>query len=183
MLKKLPRAVLQTSRFIRWSSSEAYANAVTSLKRDLKQALIEKDIIRKNTIRGILSEVKNKEIEDKDGHMNEFTLFDVYSKVIAQRKDSIRNFLDNGRKDLADKETKEIAIIDGYKQSLTVASEEDVNAKVLDLLQHWKQETPDILMKDVFRKVDWKTISTEWRASQSLIKKSIVSQFNDVFKK
>lgn len=166
---------------VRYGSTTSYNNALTSLKKDLKQAMISKDDVKKCTIRGLLSTIKNSEIDSKDKNFDEFMLFDIYSKLINQRKDSINEFIKNGRNDLVAKEKQEMEIIQNYLTGLPVASKEEVDSKVEELLRGLKETHENLQLKEVFAKVDWKSIPVEWKASPKVIKSSIVGKFKNVF--
>lgn len=162
-------------------STQSYADSLSKLKKDLKEAMIAKDDIKKTTIRSLLSTIKNKEIDNKGKELDEFGLFDLYSKLIHQRQDSILEFVKNNRPELVEKEQKEIKIIKNYLNALPVASKEEVDANVLTFLKNLKEAAPDIKMKQVFGKVDWTIMPIEWKASPNVIKSSIVAQFKSVF--
>lgn len=86
------------------------------LKDQLKQAMLDKDELRTQVIRFVLSGITYYEI-NKGGAGYEATDEDVLaviSKEIKQRKDSIEQFEKGGRKDLADKEKAELAILETY---------------------------------------------------------------------
>lgn len=169
-------------RFVRFGSTEAYSNALVSLKQDLKRAMLAKDNIKKTTIRNMLSTIKNKEIDNKDKNFDEFVLHDIYSKLISQRKDSIADFLKNDREDLVGKEEAELNIIKSYLEVLPVVSTDELDSKVSQLLQALKREKGDSLqMSKIFSEIDWNTTTIEWKASSSMIKSSIVSQYKNVF--
>ncbi|CUS20443.1 LAQU0S01e06700g1_1 [Lachancea quebecensis] len=172
--KNLSRYVLTSARF---ASSQSYVDSVAALKKDLKKAMIAKDDLKKTTIRGLLSGIKNKEIDAQGKDLDEFALHDLYSKLITQRKDSIEEFLKNNRSDLVEREESEIKIIKNYLEQLPVASEAEVDAKVSDLLTKLKQSDPSLQLKDAFKKFDWKATPSDWRASAGMIKASIVRQF------
>lgn len=166
---------------VRFASTQGYTDALALLKQDLKKAMIAKDDLKKTTIRGVLSTIKNKEIDNKDKDLDEFVLFDVYSKLISQRNDSISEFVKNNREDLVQKEKEEIEVIQKYLSALPVASKEDIDSAVLDLLTSLKQSEPSLELKHVFGKVNWKTLPSELKASPAAIRSSIASQFKKVF--
>ncbi|QLQ81474.1 hypothetical protein HG537_0F02350 [Torulaspora globosa] len=161
----------------RFASNTAYTAALATLKKDLKQAMISKDDVRKTTIRSVLSTIKNKEIDTKGQELNEFSLAEIYSKLINQRTDSIDEFLRNGREDLATRERQELAIIQNYLHELPVASKEEIDTKVAELLKNLQETTPNLQLKQVFGKIDWKKLPIEWKASSNTIKSSIVNHF------
>ena len=181
MLRIVRTSLSAGLRQVRFGSTEAYTNALTKLKKDLKQAMIAKDEVRKTTIRGLLAEIKNKEIDSKSKDFDEFGLSSLYTKLIHQRAESIEEYKANGRQELAEKEQKEMDIISGYLEELPVATKEEVDAKVKTFLEELKNAEPDLQLKQIFGKVDWKVVTVEWKASQSMIKASIASQFKSIF--
>ncbi|CCC68214.1 hypothetical protein NCAS_0B01300 [Naumovozyma castellii] len=179
------RPLIKTSilplRLLRFSSTEAYTNALTHLKKDLKAAMLAKDDTKKTTIRSMLSTIKNNEIAQngKEATFSEFTLFDTYSKMIKESQESIKEFQENDRKDLMEKESAEMEIVKSYLRQLPVTSEEEVDVKVFELLKSLKENDKDLQIKNVFGKVNWRDLSNEWKTSPTVIKRSILRQFKD----
>lgn len=86
---------------------------VKQLDSDLKEALKSRDSLKLSVIRMLKASLKNKEIEK----MKELTDDDVLSVLLShskQRKESIEQFNLAGRTDLAQKEQKELEIIQYY---------------------------------------------------------------------
>jgi len=79
----------------------------------MKSAMRAKDKARLGTIRLALAAIKQREIDDRITLTNTDILA-VLHKMIKQRRDSIAQFEQAGRQDLADKESSEIAVIQGY---------------------------------------------------------------------
>ena len=83
------------------------------LMADLKEAMKNKDTVRKNAVTmiraGILQIEKDtqKEIDDEG-------VIDVISKQLKQRKDSLEDFLKAGRDDLIAQTNEEIALLERY---------------------------------------------------------------------
>lgn len=86
------------------------------LQEELKQAMLARDELRKSVLRMLLSAINYYEIQ-KGGAGYEATDEDVMSviqKESKQRKDSIEQFKAGQRQDLADKETRELEILQTY---------------------------------------------------------------------
>ncbi len=83
------------------------------LTTDMKQAMKDRDNELRDTIRLLLSAVKNAEI-DKRSDLNDDEAMAVLRSQAKQRQDSIQQYRDGGRADLADKEASELAIIERY---------------------------------------------------------------------
>ena len=100
---------------------------LSDIKQDLKQAMLEKNDLVRDTIRMFLSEVQRHEIDNKE-EVDDTKALQIINKMIKQRNDSISQFRDGGRDDLADKEQSEVDILSKYKPAQL--SEEEVAVKV-----------------------------------------------------
>ena len=83
------------------------------LSEDLKQAMKAKDQLRMDVIRMIKAAVLNKELELKKS-LDDAEMSRVMTTLIKQRKEAVEEYQKAKRDDLAGKELKEIAIIEGY---------------------------------------------------------------------
>ena len=83
------------------------------LNAALKEALKSRDDIRVSVIRMIKASLKNREIE-KMGSLTDDEILSVLSTLAKQRRESIEQFAAAGRTDLAEKETKELEIVQSY---------------------------------------------------------------------
>jgi uncharacterized protein len=83
------------------------------LSEDLKHAMRAKDQVRMDTIRMIKAAFFNKEIELKK-QLDEVEMNDVLMTLVKQRRDSASQYQKAKRDDLADKELKEIVIVESY---------------------------------------------------------------------
>ena len=97
---------------------------LSDIKQDLKQAMLEKNDLVRDTIRMFLSEVQRYEIDNKE-EVDDTKALQIINKMIKQRNDSISQFRDGGRDDLADKEQSEVDILSKYKPAQL--SEEEVS--------------------------------------------------------
>ncbi|PNR88272.1 aspartyl-tRNA amidotransferase subunit B [Petrotoga sp. 9T1HF07.CasAA.8.2] len=83
------------------------------LNNDLKKYMKEKNTLALNAVRSIISEIKNKEVE-KGAGLTEEEIIQVIKKQIKMREDSIEQFEKADRIDLAEKERKEVEILQSY---------------------------------------------------------------------
>lgn len=84
---------------------------------DIKTAMKAKDKIRLQTVRGIKKAILDKEVEVRPKGQDSLTVeqeIELLSQQAKQRRDSIEQFKNAGRDDLADKEKQELAIIETY---------------------------------------------------------------------
>lgn len=88
-----------------------------SLREEFKKSLIEaakaRDQVRLDTIRAIQSAVKYKEIE-KRGELTDPEILSVIGTLCKQRRESIEQFQKGGRQELADKESRELSILEKF---------------------------------------------------------------------
>ena len=89
--------------------------------------MLDKDDLTRDTLRMFKSEVQKFEIDNKDT-ANDAQALQIINKMIKQRKDSIAQFTDGGRADLAEKEQLEVGVLSKYKP--TQLSDEEITTKV-----------------------------------------------------
>ena len=94
---------------------------------DMKAAMRAKDSERLTTVRLLIAEIKRKEVDERI-ELDDAQVVAVVEKMIKQRKDSITQFENGGRQDLADKEKSELAVLSAYMPA--GLSDEDVAAEV-----------------------------------------------------
>ena len=92
------------------------------LTNDLKDAMKAKDQLRMDVIRMIKAAITNKEIELKKD-LDDADLSRIMATLVKQRKESVEQYQKGQRADLAEKEQKEIAIIEGYLPKAVSADE------------------------------------------------------------
>ena len=84
------------------------------LDADLKDAMRAKDELRLNTIRAVKSAIKYKEVEGTNKVLDEAGILGVLTTLVKQRRDAIEEFTKAARADLAEKEQKELTLLQGY---------------------------------------------------------------------
>ena len=80
------------------------------LSEEMKNAMKARDDLRLSAIRLIRAAVKNKDIELKR-ELNDQEIVEVIATLGKQRRESIRLFGEAGRRDLVEKEEKELAVL------------------------------------------------------------------------
>ena len=105
---------------------------LSDIKQDLKQAMLDKNDLERDTIRMFLAEVQRFEIDSKE-EADDAKALQIINKMIKQRNDSISQFKSGGRDDLAAKEEKEVQILSKYKPEQL--SEEEVINKVKEAIE------------------------------------------------
>ena len=87
------------------------------ISEDIKSAMKAKDKIRLETVRGIKKAILEKEValrpKGQDSLTEEHEI-ELLAQLAKQRRDSIEQYSNAGRDDLADKERQELAILETY---------------------------------------------------------------------
>ena len=90
----------------------------TSLKQriqnDMKDAMRAREKQRLGAIRLITAAIKQVEVDERVEDLDDARVAAVLQKMLKQRRDSLAQYQDAGRQDLADQESYEIAIVEGY---------------------------------------------------------------------
>ena len=101
------------------------------IQKDLVTAMRAKDELRLSVLRGIKSAIKLKEVGKEGGgdrSLDEKESLQILQTLVKQRKESIEQFTKGNRPELAEKETKELAILESYLPA--GASAEEMNAAI-----------------------------------------------------
>ncbi len=88
-----------------------------TLSNAQKDAMKAKDTARLSTVRLILAGIKDKDIANRGlgkEQASEDEILQLLAKMIKQREESVKIYIDGGRPELADKEREEIAVIQGF---------------------------------------------------------------------
>jgi len=106
---------------------------VTTLKEriteDMKAAMRASEKERLSTIRMIQAGIKQREVDERIT-LDDAQVIAVLEKMVKQRRESVLQFEQGGRTDLADKEKAEIALLQTYLPAQL--SSEDIDALVRD---------------------------------------------------
>jgi uncharacterized protein YqeY len=89
---------------------------------DMTAAMKAKDAARTSTLRMLKAAIVNREIE-KGGELDDEELSKLLRSQVKQRRDSVEQYQKGGRQELAEKETAEIAVIEGYLPQAASAEE------------------------------------------------------------
>ncbi|MGY2486934.1 GatB/YqeY domain-containing protein [Cupriavidus sp. CP313] len=97
------------------------------ISEDMKAAMRARESERLGTIRLLLAAIKQREVDERV-ELDDTAVLAVVEKLIKQRKDSISQFQQAGRNDLADKELAEVEVLKAYMPA--ALSDEEVAAEV-----------------------------------------------------
>ncbi|WP_116474334.1 GatB/YqeY domain-containing protein [Zobellella maritima] len=83
------------------------------LSEQQKNAMRAKDKARLGTLRMLLAEIKQKEIDSRES-LDDEAIIAVITKMVKQRKDAATQFEQAGRQELADGERQEIVVLQEF---------------------------------------------------------------------
>jgi uncharacterized protein YqeY len=97
------------------------------IQKDLVDAMRAKEELRLSVLRGIKAAIKHREVE-KIRTLDEAEAIQIVQTLVKQRKESIEQFTKGNRPELAEKETKELAILESYLPAS--ADDAEMNAAI-----------------------------------------------------
>ena len=102
-----------------------------NLLSDMKGALKAKDSLKLNTVRGLISEIKNREI-DLRRELEDGEIISIIATQIKKRKEAAFLFEKGKRNDLCEKENQEMTILQEYLP--VQASEESLRNRIQEVI-------------------------------------------------
>ncbi|MGH9791325.1 MAG: GatB/YqeY domain-containing protein [Candidatus Acidiferrales bacterium] len=94
------------------------------IQQDLTAAMKARDELRTSVLRMVKSALKNKEIE-KMKPLDDPDAVQLLQSLVKQRRESVEQFSKGGRADLADRESREIVVIESYLPAAPAIEEMD----------------------------------------------------------
>ena len=131
--------------------------------------MLDKNDLVRDTIRMFLSEVQRFEIDNKE-EVDDAKALQIINKMIKQRNDSISQFKEGDREDLADKEQQEVEILSKYKPEQL--SEEDITEKVKSAIEETGAES----MQDIGKVMGVLKAALAGSADMGLVSKIVKDQ-------
>lgn len=105
---------------------------------DLTAAMKARDTLRTSVLRMVKAAMMNREIE-KGGDLPDEEMARLFQSLVKQRRDSVEQYEQGGRRDLADKEQSEIGIIEEYLPQ--AASREEIERAVSEAIAETGAQT------------------------------------------
>ena len=139
---------------------------IDSIKDQLKGAMISKDKNRIIALRNFLAKLKAKEIDKKEP-LSKSESLKVLQSMAKQLKDSIDQYTDGGRVDLANKEKDELQILNEFLP--TPLSEKEIE-KIIDRVI---KDSNASSMKDMGKVMGMAISKMDGRGDGSIISKLV----------
>ena len=101
------------------------------LLEDLKSAMKEKNVNRKNTVQMVRAAILQVE-KDKKIELNDDQILEVIAKEFKKRNDSLADYEKSGREDLISQIKEEMAVLEEYLPKKL--SEEELTKKIKEII-------------------------------------------------
>ena len=142
------------------------AELFNKLQEEMKAAMKSGDKDKLSTLRMLISEIKKVQIDSKK-ELTDEEVISILQKYIKQRKEACTQYEQAGRKDLAEKELKEIEIVQQFLPP--PLSEEEL----IKIVEETIQEVGASSIKDMGKVVKAVMDKVKGRAEGSLISKIV----------
>lgn len=107
-------------------------NLFDRVSSDIKNAMLAKDKVRLEALRGIKKEfLEAKTAKGSDGELSDDTALKILAKMVKQRKESAQIYTEQNRPDLAEPELAEAKVIEEYLPKQMTETELDAELKVI----------------------------------------------------
>ena len=103
------------------------------LMEDLKEAMKEKEILRKNVVQMIRASILQVE-KDKKIELNDDQILEVIAKEFKKRNDSLSDYEKSGREDLINQIKEEMTVLEEYLPKKI--SEEELTEKIKAIISN-----------------------------------------------
>ncbi len=144
---------------------------------DIKSAMKAKDKIRLETVRGIKKAILEKEVALRPKGQDSLTEeqeIELLAQQAKQRRDSIAQYLDGGREDLAKKEQQELAIIETYLPKQL--DDEELEQILLQIITDVGATSPKDLGKVMGKAMKQLKGKADGKKIQEIVKTKLVDQ-------
>ncbi len=112
------------------------------IKNEVKEAMKAKDTVRRDALRLLTSAFKQVEVDERI-ELDDAATLKIIQKQVKQRHDSLTQYKEAGRDDLAEKEQTEITIFEAYLPKQL--SDEELTEKIKEVIAQVGAES----MKDI----------------------------------
>ena len=142
------------------------------ISNDIKSSMKSGDKFTLEVLRGLSSAFGNKSIEKRGKglapDLTEEEVLEILNKEVKKRKDSVNLYNQGNRKDLADKEEKEIIVIQKYLPAQM--SREEVEKIINEVIGRIEHKDFGLVMKEVMKELRGKADS---QLISSIVKEKI----------
>ena len=138
---------------------------------DMKEALRARDTTRLEAVRLLRAAIQRREV-DEQIELADGEVVSVIQKMIKQGRDSIEQFEKGDRRDLVEKETAMLTVLEPYLPD--ALSEEDLAALIAEALTRTNAES----MRDMGQVIGWLKPKLQGRADMAAVSAAVREQLN-----
>ena len=149
--------------------SEQSLSLALHIREEMKVAMKAKDKDRLGVIRLILAAIKQVEV-DKRVELSDADVLQVLDKMLKQRRDSITQYEDAGRDELAEIERREVAVIQTFMPQ--PLGEAEIDALILQSIE----QTGAASMRDMGKVMGVLRPQVQGRVDMAVVSQKIKSQ-------
>ena len=142
------------------------------IEEAVKSSMRERNKDRTSTLRMALSELKKEEIDNKIELSNEDSI-KILQRMIKQRKESMSQFLNAQRNDLAEKEESEIVILQDFLPEHM--SEDAINKLVIEAINETAAKEP----QDIGKVMSFLKTKIQGNADMGVVSKLVKENLQD----
>ena len=142
------------------------------IEEAVKSSMRERNKDRTSTLRMALSELKKEEIDNKIELSNEDSI-KILQRMIKQRKESMSQFLNAQRNDLAEKEESEIVILQDFLPEQM--SEDEINKLVIEAINETDAKEP----QDIGKVMGFLKTKIQGNADMGVVSKLVKENLQD----
>ena len=142
------------------------------IEEAVKSSMRERNKDRTSTLRMALSELKKEEIDNKIELSNEDSI-KILQRMIKQRKESMSQFLNAQRNDLAEKEESEIVILQDFLPEQM--SEDHINKLVIEAINETDAKEP----QDIGKVMSFLKTKIQGNADMGVVSKLVKENLQD----
>lgn len=139
----------------------------TRILEDVKAAMRARDKARLGTLRMVTAAIKQQEVDGRTASLDDAAVVAVLEKMLKQRRESVRQYEDAGREDLASGEREEIVVIEQYMPQALDATEIDT------IIEAVIEDTGAATMKDMGRVMGLLKPRVQGRADMGAVSASV----------
>jgi hypothetical protein len=135
-----------------------------TINQDLKAAMLSKDVVTRDTLRMLISDIKKFEIDERV-EADDAKIYNLINKNVKQRRDSIEQFKNGGRDDLVATEQNQLDVILKYLPKQL--SEEEIQSLIQEGIATVSAES----MQDMGKLMGHLKPQFEGKADMSIVSK------------
>ena len=149
----------------------ANLSLLDTINQDLKTAMLSKDVVTRDTLRMLISDIKKFEIDERV-EADDAIISNLINKNVKQRRDSIDQFKNGGRDDLVATEKEQLDVILKYLPEQL--SEEEIHTLIQDGINAVSAES----MQDMGKLMGHLKPKFEGKADMSIVSKLVKELLN-----